>query len=178
MNDRMWRVTKWSAIGITVAVIVAVPYLPGRTEPVTRERLAAARVLWESAAIADYDLELEFSGVQPGKYHVKVRGGTVAELTLDGKPTNSNAPEYFTIDGLFQTLDEYLDHCENPTTGVFPEGSQIWLRMRTHPKLGYPVRFIKQVKLPASRGVTGFEASTATEGIEVRVRRFEPRTAP
>ena len=94
-------------------------------------------------------------------------------MTLNDRPTDSNAPEYFTIDGLFQTLEEYLDHCEKPDTGVFPEGSKVWLRMRTHPKLGYPVRFIKQVKLPSAQSATGYAAATATQGIELRVTRFE-----
>jgi hypothetical protein len=176
MSDRTWSLVKWSGVGLVVAAVLAVPYLPGRTEPVTRDRLASARSQWEAANITDYDLDLEVSGVQSGNYHVKVRGGKVWEITLNGRAADSNAPEYFTIDGLFQTLEEYLDHCENPASGVFPEGSQVWLRMRMHPELGYPIRFVKQVKLPTRRSATGFEASTASQGVEFRVARLEPQS--
>ena len=178
MSEKQWSIVKWSAVGEVALVIVGVPLWPGRTVPVTRERLAAAREQWATAKIADYDLEWEVSGAQVGRYHVEVRGGNVARMTLNGRGLTSNAPEYFTIDGLLQTIEEYVDHCEHPSDGAFPEGSKIWLRMRTHSTLGYPVRFIKEVKMPATRGTTGYDESGAALGVEFRVIRLEPRTSP
>jgi hypothetical protein len=178
MTDRTWKLAKWSGIGVVVAVVVAVPYLPGRTEPVTRESLESARARWEDAKIADYDFDLEVSGDQSGNYHVEVREGKVANMTLNGRATESNAPQYFTIDGLFQTLEEYLDHCENPATGVIPEGSTVWLRMQTDRELGYPTRFVRQVKLPAQRTTTGYQASSGAQGIEFRVTRLDRKAPP
>jgi hypothetical protein len=177
MSDRAWRIAKWSGIGAIVALIVAVPFFPGRTVAVTRERLAAARSQWRAANIVDYDLDLDVSGVQTGRYHVVVRQGKVADISLNGRPAESNAPDYYTVDGLFQTLEEYLDHCENPSSGVFPPGTQVWLRMRTHPSLGYPMRFLKQEKFPARRTASGFEEATTSQGVEFRVTRLEPIAA-
>ncbi len=178
MTDKGWTILKWGAAAAVVLVVVAVPLRPGRTVRVTRERLAAARTLWDAAKIIDYELDWDVSGAQTGRYHVEVRGGKVERLTNNDQPTDSHAPEYFTVDGLFQTIEESLSHCEHPQSGAFPEGTQIWLRMRTHPTLGYPVKFVKQIKLGGSRGTTGYEESSSARGVEVHVTRLQPIPAP
>jgi hypothetical protein len=72
-------------------------------------------------------------------------------------------------------MEDYVDHCEQPKEGAFPAGTKIWLRMRTHRTLGYPVRFIQQVKLPAAPGTTGYAETSGARGVEFRVTRLEPR---
>jgi hypothetical protein len=175
MSERSWNILKWSGIGLVILAIVAVPYRPGRTEPVTREALAKCEQLWEQSQISSYDWDLGVSGDQTGQYHVEVRNGQPTAITLNGRPAESHAAEYFTVQGVFQTIEEELDLADNPSSQAFPPGSQVWLRMRCHPELGYPVRFIRQVKLAAQRSASGVETSSRARGIEIRVIRFEPK---
>ena len=153
---------KWIGAGVLVAGVVAGPMLIGRTEPVTRERLTAARQQWAAAKLADYDMELDSSGAQTGRYHVEVRGGTLTHITRNGQPADPAQGHYWTVEGLFDTIEEEVDLIEHPSSGSFSQGRQAWLRMRCHPTLGYPLRYIRQV--PGT-----------TLGVEMRVRSLEAK---
>src|SRR5262245_4057028 len=109
MSDRTWSFLKWSGVGVIAAAILAVPYLPGRTDPVTREALAQARALWEQAGIINYDLDLETWGVQSGRYHVQVRDGRLVQITRNGTAADPAEGDYWTVDGLFRVIEEELD---------------------------------------------------------------------
>ena len=175
MTEKAWNVLKWTGIGVVLIAICAIPYLTGRTEPMTRERLAAAQRLWRQADISNYDLDFDLTGDQTGRYHVEVRGGDVTSITWNGRPTDSHAASYYTVDGIFRTMEEDLDLVEDPTNQAFPPGSQVWLRMSSQPKLGYPIRYVRQVKLPAQRSASGVETSSGARGIEIHVTRLTPR---
>jgi hypothetical protein len=145
-----------------LAGVAALPWLLGRTEPVTREGLEAARRKWHQAGIASYNIEFVVSGTESGRYYVEVREGQLTHISRNGQAASPNEPDYWTVNGLFRTIELELDHAEDPAHGAFPEGSELWLRMRCDPEFGFPVRYIRQV--------TG----TTTTGVEIRVRRFEP----
>jgi Family of unknown function (DUF6174) len=174
MNDRTWSLLKWSGIGLIAALILAVPYLPGHTEPVTRERLNEARALWTRARIGNYDLDLETRGAQSGRYHVEVRGGHLAGITRDGVTADPAAGEYWTVDGLFQVIEEELDAAEQPDSTAFGARSQVWLRARYDSQLGYPIRFVRVVKPPTGPSTTGYAPSGASLGVEIQVQRLTP----
>ena len=173
MSDKSFRNLKWCGIVGVGAVIIAVPYLPGRTEPVTRERLEAARALWQRANITSYDMELETSGAQTGRYHMEVRGGRLALITRNGQSADPAAGEYWTIEGLFRVIEEELDAAEQPQSGAFGRHSQVWLRMRCDSKLGYPIRFVRQVKQASRQTATGYEVPGASLGVELHVSGFK-----
>jgi hypothetical protein len=136
--------------------------LPDRTEPVTREALAAARARWQGARIANYDLDLETRGAQVGNYHVEVRDHQVRSIIRDGTPATPNDLDYWTVDGLFVTIEEELDRAESRRGGPSDPVMDVWLRMRCHPKLGYPVRFVSHVPM-------------RTQSVEIHVLRLEPQ---
>jgi hypothetical protein len=172
--DRTWRIAKWSTIAaVVMAAIVAVPYLRGRTEPVTRERLAAARERWRSANVANYHMDLETTGAQTGLYHVSVRDGQLITLTRNGQSMNPAEGEYWTVDGWFQAIEEDIDNAEMPKGDDDATRCQYWLRVRYHATLGYPVRYIREQKQPSRRSATGYEAPGASHSVEMRVIRLE-----
>ncbi len=152
----------WTAIGLAVAG-VAIVLLRGGTAPVTRAGLADAQARWQRAGIRSYDLDLETSGAQTGQYHVEVRGGKLERITRNGQPADPAAGEYWTVPGLFRTIEEELDNAEHPSA-AFPGNAQVWLHAHYDPHLGFPVRFIRQVP------------GTAL-GVEIHVRRFSPVAA-
>ena len=133
------------AAGLLGLVIMVWWIVSHRTEPVTRERLARARASWDAAGITSYDLRFRTSGARNGTYHVEVRDGQAVRIILDGRLANPAEKDFYTVEGLFRTIEEELELFENPPENAVPAGTQVWLRMRCDPHLGYPVRFIRQV---------------------------------
>jgi len=155
----------WAGVVGVAALIVAVPFLPGRTQPVTRERLAEARRLWDAADIASYDLDFEISGAQTGRYLVEVRHGEATRITRNGQPATPGDPHYYTVDGLFQTIErefEVSEQSARAAAGSAP--SPVWVRMRCDERLGYPVHYVGQIP-------------GRTTSVEIRVHRLEPMLA-
>ena len=173
-SDKTWKIAKWSTIAaIVMSVIVAVPYVRGQTEPVTRERLTAARERWKSANISSYDLDLETTGAQTGLYHIEVRGGQLAKITRNGQSMNPADGDYWTVDGWLQAIEEDLDNAEKPQADDAASHCQYWLRVRYHTTLGYPLRYIREQKQPSRRTATGLEVSGNSQGVQMRVSRLE-----
>ena len=172
-SDKTWKIAKWSTIAaVVMAVIVAVPYLRGRTEPVTRERLAASRERWKLANVASYDMDLETTGAQTGLYHIEVRAGQLAQIIRNGQTMNPADGDYWTVDGWFQAIEEDLENAEKPKTDDAASHCEFWLRVRYHPTLGYPLRYIRQQKQPSRRTATGYEVAGSSQAVEMRVLRF------
>jgi hypothetical protein len=153
------------AAAISVAVvIVGVPFLPGRTQPVTREKLVDARRRWEAADILNYNLDFEISGAQTGRYAVEVRDGEATRVTRNGQPATPGDPHYYTIDGLFQTIEREFEVSEQSARGPAVVGAErptaSWVRMRCDDRLGYPVHYVGQIP-------------GRTTSVEIRVHRLE-----
>ena len=162
MNLHSRTAWKWALAGLAVLVAMSFVLLPDRTKPVTREGLAAARNRWDQANIASYDMDLETRGAQVGSYHVEVRDHEVRSITRDGTPATPNALEYWTVEGLFLTIEEELDRAQSWRGRASDAVTDVWLRMRCHPKLGYPVRFVSQVP-------------GRTQSVEIHVLQLDPR---
>ena len=151
MSDRSWCLLKWFGIGAVAATIIVVPLLSGRTEPVTKERLAEAARLWHAAKIANYAMDLETSGAQTGKYHIEVRDGQLARITRNGQAADPASGEFWTVDGLLRMIEQELDAAEHPGKGMFPEQTQVWLRLRYDARSGYPVRYSDRLEKELTR---------------------------
>jgi hypothetical protein len=151
-----------AGLGLGVAVMVAVRSAD-RLPPLTPERLAASRRLWESRGIASYDLDLVVSGtgLDPGTIRLEVRGGTVARAERDSIPMTGEVASY-AVPGLFQSLERECELAGHPETAGAPPGYRVYLQGRFDPELGYPLRF---------RRVIG----GANRVVEMRVARFARR---
>ena len=154
--------TAVAGLGLGVAVAVAVRSAD-RLPPLTAERLAASRRLWESKGIASYDLDLVVSGtgLDPGTIRLEVRGGAVARAERDSIPMTGEVASY-TVPGLFQSLERECELAAHPETTGAPPGYRVYLQARFDPELGVPLRF---------RRVIG----GANRVVELRVARLERR---
>ena len=98
---------------------------------------AAARAMWESAELVDYDYSFSRGCFCPqeyvGPHEVSVRDGVVTAATYDGidlkKLPILNLTSYDeiiqTVDGVFDEIDRAIDEADQLTAAY-------------HPELGYP----------------------------------------
>jgi hypothetical protein len=121
-----------------------------RGETVTARSLAAARRVWKSANLRDYDLEWTSRGARDGHYRVFVRGGLVRSVRAvdrDGsehelKPAD---PSYFSVDGLFLVIQDEMDQQFAERPFGMPKGSNLLLKFQVDPALGYPREYRRDV---------------------------------
>jgi hypothetical protein len=141
----------------------------GSSRELTERSLREARQVWTRAGLRDYDLEWRSSGLRSGRYRVAVRGGRVEEVRSvlpDGRVilARPGDPSFYSVDGLFQTLEEELEQARSERPFGQPSGSTAVLRFDPDPKLGYPRSY--------RRDVVG-----APKGLAIDVIRLEPRPA-
>lgn len=108
-HSRAW-ILALLAVG---AVAVVVTALRDDTPPLTAESLSSARARWERQGITDYSIELlkELDGQAPELLRTTVRGGTVTELTIDGRPANRGS---YSVDDLFDMIERELEIAGSP----------------------------------------------------------------
>jgi hypothetical protein len=119
-------------------------------QAVTPEAIAQAKQLWTTAGIRDYDLEWTVTGAQSNHYYVTVHGGEVRKVESirpDGQriPLTSHDTRYFSVDGLFLTMADYLALLKKDQGSDQPNGNQVVMRFKPDPKLGYPQWFRRDV---------------------------------
>jgi hypothetical protein len=111
-------------------------------QDVTTDRIDSARELWAKAAIRDYELEYTTAPAN-GHFLVTVRAGEVKKVEAiqpDGARVelHPGAPRYYSVDGLFVTIADELAQLEKPNPFEQPKGTQILMKFKTNPELGYP----------------------------------------
>ncbi|MFL5339451.1 MAG: hypothetical protein ACJ8F7_04720 [Gemmataceae bacterium] len=119
----LWFFLALALLGL-LAIGVNLAYNLG--EPLTPEKLQAARELWRQKRPADYDLKIlavQAGGQMSNRYDLKVRGGRVVEFRVNGrepeplldeqgnrKPAEEQRRrEMYDIDGLFDVIEELMD---------------------------------------------------------------------
>jgi hypothetical protein len=138
------RPGRLGAMVLVVLLLGAAAAVPGcgRGQEVTRASIQEARGRWKKAAVNDYDLEWESTGLSRSHYIVKVRGGHVQKVEgvkLDGthialKPAD---PSFYSVDGLFTIMADELALLDTATPFGQPKGTTAVLRFTTDPKFGY-----------------------------------------
>jgi hypothetical protein len=136
-------------------------------EPVTLQAIASSQATWKKAAVSDYELEWESTGLSTAHYMVEVRGGTVRSIqsvSADGarRAVKSGEPRYYGVDGLFLTIRDELAQLDQPRPFGQPKGTKAILRFSSDPTYGYPKSY--------RRDVIGLPASLAID-----VLRFTPK---
>jgi hypothetical protein len=152
----MARGKRFFLLGLLAAAVAVAAYLvtrPDTGDPLTPERLAAARARWAERAPKDYALDVRVRGAQRGDYLIEVRGGEVTAMTSGGAPVEARARDYWTVDGMFRFLADELSNRDRAATlyGV-PGPDDVILRAAFDPATGYPVRFLRHV-LGKSAGI-------------------------
>lgn len=156
----VWMLAAAVAMGAAVAVLVRRDAPP----PLTPERLAAARDLWQERGPDTYDIELDVYADRLAKAHyaVRVRQGEVTSTVRDGTAVAS-AEEAFSVAGLFAMLERELELSGDPQAGFgAPPGYRAYLFARFDARSGRPTHYRRTV-------------GGAAGGVEIRVERFTPR---
>ncbi len=125
-------------------------------EDVDPRTIARARRVWDQAKPSNYDLEWTVSGAREAHYLVAVRDGSVQSIESvgpDGKKTAIHPPDpsYYSVEGLFHTLEDEADQVIQPRPFGLPEGTIPKLRFDSDPRLGYPRRYRRSVDRPEGR---------------------------
>jgi hypothetical protein len=160
------------AIGINLAYNLG--------EPLTPEKLHAARALWRQHRPANYDLKIltaQAGGTVQNRYTLKIRGGQIVEFLVNGREAEPlldreghrntaeerRQRENYDIDGLFDAIEELMqqDRIAGRTT---------FTRARFDKTDGHLQFYERQVQVPKSEG----EAETRREQqIQVNYTRVE-----
>ena len=136
---------------VRLALLLVLPMLAGCAggQDVTPRAIREARRLWDRAGIRDYDLEWTSTGLRNSHYRVKVRNARVEsiESVYQGKtyPVRPGKPQYYGIDGLFQTIEEELAQLQTAAPFGQPRGTKAVLRFTPDPQLGYPRSYRRDV---------------------------------
>lgn len=126
----------------------------GRSEPLGPRSLRKARETWLRTGIRSYDLDWTVSGPQTAGrvvlYRVVVRGGlpeSVKTVRRNGTwaDVHTHNAEYFTVDGLFRTLEEELAQLKSPTPFGKPKGTSILLDFVADDTYGFPRRYRRDI---------------------------------
>lgn len=132
-------------LAVIVTIAVAVWLVRGKNEPVTRERLKAAREQWAQNEPKSYDLEVEVSGRQGATYEVHVRNGEVIEALRNRAPlkqqrtfrTWSGPGMFDTIETDVDTLEFAVEHPDDP------KRIMLTLRAKFDEKTGLPMSYLR-----------------------------------
>ena len=98
---------------IAIVVLLRASELP----PVTFEKLDAAAARWKAHGPADYDLEIEQTGVNPASYHIEVRHENVVAMTMNNRPTPPHTWDDWSVPGLLGIIRRDLEVCMAPRHG-------------------------------------------------------------
>jgi hypothetical protein len=112
----------------------------------TDAKLASATKRWQEKGPANYDLEIEIRGAEPGSAHVEVRNRDVTAATRDGRVTPKHTWKTWSVPRMFETLSRDLEIAEDPEKAIQAAPGTKWrLRCEFDPELGYPRRYHQMV---------------------------------
>jgi hypothetical protein len=151
----VWFFAVVALLTVAAIVILGVVKYRFRLEPLTRERLEAARELWRKHGPQDYNLR--YTTVKPGStesFEVRVRAGEVVYAAPDKRPLAQKA-NYYGMPALFRYLDEFLREDARPGR---PRAESL---AAFDPHDGHLVRYVRRVADPGQK-------------LEISVDEFEP----
>jgi hypothetical protein len=107
------------AIGVALSAVIGVAGILALLALLRRESLPpitivdvnAAAARWADNGPADYDMDLEQTGVNPGQIHVEVRRGQVTVMTLNGHPTRQHLWDDWSVAGIFAIIRRDVEVC-------------------------------------------------------------------
>ena len=118
---------------------------------VTTEDLRAAIARWRAHGPRDYDLVVETSGKQTGRYEVRVREGQPVAARRNGLDLKRREASYWTVPSLLDVIQHDLKFVDDPQRGFnAPPGSTVILRAEFDPELGLPRSYQRSILGQAS----------------------------
>lgn len=132
--------------GLATLILVLEMFVARRIPDLTLDRLETARLQWERAGPASYDLDLEIMGERPGPVRVEVRNGEVANVTINGRSPSPWTRETWTVPGQFNTLEQELLLAEDPVHQMEATVStKLRLRCAFDEQYGFPREYQRTV---------------------------------
>jgi Family of unknown function (DUF6174) len=108
--------------------------------------LEKAEELWDRAGPPGYDMDLEIRKPRPETLHIEVRNGEISAMQRDGMTPAQHTWRYWSVPGLFETLERELDMAEDPVHEAGADAEMQWqLRCDFDPAYGYPRQFHRYV---------------------------------
>jgi hypothetical protein len=135
----------WSILGLTLGLAIGFLVLREPSETRTTGRLDKARRKWEQRGPASYVLEVETRGAVGATHRIVVRQGEVVEMTTGGSLATRSAWQYWSVEGLFDFLATELGNASNPRQAYGSGVSEVILRARFDPDLGFPSYFLRHI---------------------------------
>jgi hypothetical protein len=145
---------------IAVAVTMIVVNLRMQLKP---DRLEAAWKLWKDASIKNYNMVYTEKHSPDDKittFNVKVRGGIVTEVLMNGKPLQKNAEQtddpliYHSMDSQFRMIQRFMDIDSKPGA------DKVYVTSSFDDETGRLGRYIRRVM-------------TSGQRVEIEVKKFE-----
>lgn len=84
---------------------------PETLPEITLDAVDAAGAKWTANHPADYDMDIDQTGVNPGKFHIEVRKGEVTAMTRNGQPTKQHLWDDWSVPGLFGIIRRDVEEC-------------------------------------------------------------------
>jgi hypothetical protein len=132
----------FAAALLGIVLLVVALLVRGHMPPLTADELEQAELRWQATRLRDYDMEVSVSGRQPSNFHLEVRRGEPVALTRNGVAPRRGMWDVWTVPGMFDTLQQELDHAANPA-GPFgsPPGTQVVERATFDERYGFPKKY-------------------------------------
>ena len=154
----------WSVLGLTLGLVIGFLVLREPSETLTTDRLDEARRRWQQEGPVSYVLEVETKGAVGATHRIVVREGEVVEMTTGGRDASRSAWEYWSVEGLFDFLATELANASDPRQAYGSGVSEVILRARFDPDMGFPSHFLRHVlgrQQSIEWNVIGFEAGSS-----------------
>jgi hypothetical protein len=136
-----------AALSCIVGAAVLLRMLVAQRIPeLTGEELEEAQKLWDRDGPESYEMDLEILRGRPGTVHIEVRNGEITAMTRDSRTPAQHTWRYWSVPGLFETLERELEMAEDPVHEVGAAAETNWqLRCEFDPAYGFPRRFHRSV---------------------------------
>lgn len=127
-------------------LIAAAVFFRQPVRPLTEKDLTRARATWQHAGLQNYVMKVRLIGSLEGEHEIEVQNGRVVSMSTGGQPVANHVWPYWTVEGMFQFLEEELSQKERPASAFeVADSEEVFLSAEFDGKLGYPRRFLRQV---------------------------------
>lgn len=127
-------------MAFVLAVVVMILFVREPTEALSTEALRAAKQRWTQAGVADYRLRYR---MHDAVYDVKVEDRVVTGATVDGRVPRTGDLNAYSVEGLFNTLDQELDNLNDPRGPFAGITNTVLMRVRFNEELGFLERYLR-----------------------------------